>query len=518
MFRVHIRGAGMIKTFLRDNRYRDERALLTFFGFYLLAWTLCAALLPASMDLDSTEQVIWSRTWQWGYYKHPPMPSLLMYVLNHLFGQPSIGLTVFAAQASNVIGLLYMWLLAKRMLPRQLAITAVLITSLLAYHNFRAYALNHNTVSLPFTAASIYYFYGALRQPERLKLWLYLGIAAGFAMLTKYSALLVLASFIIYLIDQQAWKNPAIVRGLLFSILVFALLFSPHIVWLVQHDWLPFTYLDQELASSGGRVFLLSDFLLNVLMRWWYTLLVLFLLWKITPKVASVTRLDGEFDHRRFLLFIQFAPLALAMLPLLINGSALNSNWVSAFFLPSGTLFVLYYFQAFDTAQLLKNTQRVVWAVQALIILIFFGAAVIYPVEVGRSARTNYPSEELAETVVKIWQNYQAQPLSIVIADNWLGGNVLLHAHPEPVLLIDNEPIISPWLTREDVASCGALVLTTSADRLLATYADLFKQASQTGRFSLTWGHLPQGKVEHYAWAILAPQTNTAPCRFNHAD
>ena len=185
----------MIKTILRDVPYRDERQLFTFFCIYLAVWTLLAALLPLSMDLDSVEQVIWSRTWQWGYYKHPPLPSLLMYSLNHLVGHPSIGLTVFAAQSGNVVALIYVWLLARKILPSQLAIVAVLITSLIAYHNFRAVALNHNTVSLPVTAASIYYFYCAVRQPERLLLWLYLGIAGGLAMLTKYSAILVLASF-----------------------------------------------------------------------------------------------------------------------------------------------------------------------------------------------------------------------------------------------------------------------------------------------------------------------------------
>ena len=506
------------KSLVSNEHYRDERQLFAFLGFYLLVWTLLAALLPLSMDLDSVEQVIWSRTWQWGYYKHPPLPSLLMYLFNHLFAGPSIGLTVFAAQGGNVVALIYVWLLAKRILPRQLAITAVLITSLIAYHNFRAFVLNHNTVSLPVTAACIYYFYCAVRQPERLLLWLYLGIAGGLAMLTKYSAILVLASFFIYLLWQQAWKNPLIMRGLLLSVLVFTLVFAPNIIWLVDHDWLPFTYLDKQLTASGGRLKLFGDFLGNMAIRWWYTLLAVGLLLKITPKVETTEALDTEFDHRRFLLVIQFAPLMLAMLPLLIKGNALNSNWVSAFFLPAGILLVYCFFRHFDEAQLLKNTRRLVWTLQTLIVLIFFGAAVIYPAQAGRSARTNYPSQQLADTVSEIWQARQKQPLSIVIADNWLGGNVMLHARPEPLLLIDNDPIISPWLTRQDVASCGALVLTTIADKTSPVYADAFKQASMTGTFDLTWGRLPRGEVVQYAWAILSPEINAAPCRFHHAD
>jgi len=499
--------------------HRDEWQLFFFLGIYLIAWTLLAAFLPLSMDLDSIEQVIWSRTWQWGYYKHPPMPSLLLYILNHLIGKPSIGLTVFAAQSGNVVALIYVWLLARRLLPRQLAITAVLITSLIAYHNFRAFAFNHNTVSLPFTAAALYYFYCAIRQPERLLMWLLVGVAGGLAMLTKYSAILVLASFVIYVLWERLWKNPLVIRGLLVSIVAFTLVFSPNIVWLLDHDWLPFTYLDKQLTTSGGRLKLLGNFFANQGIRWWYTLLAVWLLTRISPHNVAVTIDEANKDDRRFLLFMQFTPLFLATLPLLINGNSLNSNWVSAFFLPAGILLVHYLFRQYDEAQLLKNTSRLVWGIQLVILLIFFGGAVVYPSMTGRSARTNYPSQQLADTVSAIWHEHQQQPLTIVIADNWLGGNVLLHTRPEPMVLIDNEDITSPWLNRDDVAACGALVLTSIADKAMPIYADLFKQASATGAFTLNWGYAPHGKIMDYAWAILSPEPNAAPCRLTaHAD
>jgi 4-amino-4-deoxy-L-arabinose transferase-like glycosyltransferase len=446
------------------------------------------------------------------------MPSLILYVLNHLFGQPSIGLTVFAAQGGNVVALIYVWLLAKRLLPQQLAIVAVLITSLIAYHNFRAFAFNHNTVSLPFTAAALYYFYCAIRQSERLLLWLLVGVAGGLAMLTKYSAILVLASFVIYILWERLWKNPLVLRGLLLSIVAFALVFSPNIIWLVEHDWLPFTYLDKQLTTSGGRLTLLAKFLGNEGIRWWYTLLAVWLLSRISPRNDAAIDEPNK-DDRRFLLIMQFSPLLLAMLPLLIKGNSLNSNWVSAFFLPSGILLVHYLFRAYQQDQLLKNTSRVVWGVQLVILLIFFGASVIYPAMTGRSARTNYPSQELADNVTTIWREHQQQPLSIVIAENWVGGNVLLHTRPESLLLIDNDTVISPWLTRDDVASCGALVLTTVADKSNPVYADLFQQASAIGVFNLNWGHTPKGEVLDYAWVILSPQANAAPCRLTtHVD
>jgi len=495
--------------------HRDERQLFVFLAVYLAAWTLLAAVLPLSMDLDSVEQVVWSQTAQWGYYKHPPMPSLLLHGLNSLFGHPSMGLTAFAAQGGNIVALIYVWLLAKQILPRQLAIVAVLITSLIAYHNFRAIVFNHNTVSLPFTAAILYYFYRAVRQPERLLMWLLLGVAGGLAMLTKYSAVLVLASCFIYVLWQRLWTNPQVLWGLLLSVLVFGVVFSPNIVWLINHDWLPFTYLDKQLTTSSGRLKLLGNFFANQGIRWWYTLLAVGLLAKISPRNLTTVEPSSGNDDRRFLLIMQFTPLILAMLPLLFNGNSLNSNWVSAFFLPSGILLVHCFFRHYDETQLLKNTRRLVWLIQLIILLVFFTGAVIYPAMQGRTARTNFPSQQLAEQVSTLWHEHQQQRLTIVIADNWLGGNVLLHTRPEPTLLIDNDSVISPWVNRQDVANCGALVLTTVADKALPIYADVFRQASATGIFSLTWGRPPRGAVVDYAWAILSPEANAAPCRFN---
>jgi 4-amino-4-deoxy-L-arabinose transferase-like glycosyltransferase len=497
--------------------HRDEWQLFAFLIVYLATWTLLAAWLPLSMDLDSIEQVVWSRTAQWGYYKHPPLPSLLMYGLTHLFGTPSMWLSAFAAQGGNVIALLYVWLLAKRMLPPQLAIVAVLITTLIGYYNFRAIVFNHNTVSLPFTAAVLYYFYCAVRQPERLWMWVLLGVAGGLAMLTKYSAILVLASCFIYVLWQRLWTNRQVLWGLLLSVLVFCVVFSPNIIWLINNDWLPFTYLDKQLTTSGGRLTLLGNFFANQGIRCWYALLAVWMLAKISPRKTTTVELSDSNDDRRFLFIMLFAPLVLAMLPLLIKGNSLNSNWVSAFFLPSGILLVHSFFRAYDEAQLLKNTSRLVWLIQILVLLVFFGGAVIYPAMKGRSARTNYPSQQLAAQASTIWSQHQQQPLTIVIADNWLGGNILLHTHPEPMLLIDNDTVISPWVNRQDIASCGALVLTTVADKTLPSYADVFKQASTTGTFSLPWGK----SSEIYAWAILSPEANAAPCRFNdtrHAD
>ncbi len=501
-------------------RNKDRIGLFTFLAVYLISWTLLAAFLPLSTERDSIEQVVWSQSWQWGYYKHPPLPSALLHALNSLFGGPSMGLTAFAAQSCSVLALIYVWLLAKKMLPEKLAITAVLLTSLIAYHNFRALTFNHNTVSLPFTAAAWYYFYCALRQPARLSNWLWLGLACGLAMLTKYSAALVMTSFFVYIVWQRLWTDIRIIRGLLISSIVFLLLLSPHLVWLAENNWLPFTYLHDELAIPVNRVRILAGFLVNQIIRLSFTLPLLLGVWYLSKKGAikfttiHSSEISDANNDLRFLLTILLTPLIVAMMPVLLTGSFLNSNWVSAFFLPAGILATKYFFHRFDETQLLKYANWLTWLTHTTILIIFFWGSVVYPAAVGRAARSNFPSQALADKVTEIWHQHQKEPLTIVISDGWNGGNVLLHARPEPTLFIDNNVQESPWVNAHDVAACGAFILTVKPETLPNVYSPLFSQASAKGEFSLTWGRAPQGEILHYAWAIKPPVPGEAACRF----
>ncbi|MDD2660285.1 MAG: glycosyltransferase family 39 protein [Methylococcales bacterium] len=498
---------------------KDELGLFTFLAVYLISWTLLAAFLPLSSELDSIEQVVWSQSWQWGYYKHPPLPSALLHVLNSLFGGPSIGLITFAAQGCDVVALIYVWLLAKQMLPRKLAVVSVLITSLIAYHNFRAFPFNHNSASLPFTAAALYYFYCALRYPKRLSNWLWLGLVCGLAMLTKYSAALVMASFFVYMVWQRLWTDTRIIRGLLVSSIVFMLVFSPHIAWLFEHNWLPFSYLNNELALSGSRVSIFARFFANQLIRLSFLLPLLLWIWYLSKKgVIKVTsphsfEPNGADYDRRFLLTVLLTPLLLALMTPLMKGSLLNSNWVSAFFLPAGILITKCFFDRFDQTQLLKQASRLAWITQAAILIFFFLGAVIYPSVTGRKATLLYPGQELSDKVTEIWHEQQKTPLAIVISDTWTGGNVLLHARPEPALFIDNNVQEAPWVNASDVAACGAFIITVKPEMVPNPYSLLFSQASAKGEFSLAWGRPPLGKEMHYMWAIASPVPGAGVCR-----
>ncbi|MBS0316091.1 MAG: glycosyltransferase family 39 protein [Proteobacteria bacterium] len=492
------------------------RQLLLFGVLYLTAWTLGAAFISRAMHLDSIEQVVWAQSWQWGYYKHPPLPSALMHALNLAFGGPSQALTAFAAQGCSVIAMAYVWLLARCVMPPRIAIVAVVLDSLLSYHTINALTLNHNTVSLPFTAAALYHFYRAVRSGKR-RHWIGLGVAAGLAMLTKYSAALALAGLLVVVVAERLWADRRVLRGLLLSLLVFALVLSPHVHWLFVNDFPTFHYAEHQLGSSVGRFHVLLGFLINQASRVSVMLLMAWVLahWSDPAYIGTAPPANARerFD-RRYLAITLCVPLVLAIAPALLRGDALDSNWVSAYFLPVGPLIAHGFFRGNHDPTLIPRTWKLTALAQIGIFVIFFAGAAVVPEIVGRNARFNFPSRELAATAQALWRAHARGPLRLVVSDTWTGGNIALHLRPEPMVFIDHDPHKSPWLSDRDVHDCGALVLVPQGKSADPAYAPLYREAMAQGQTQLDWGFGKRGIVVHYVWAVIEPADDGRLCRF----
>ena len=61
------------------------------FGLFLLVyfviWSIAPAFLASSVPFDVSEGISWGSEWQWGYYKHPPFSSWVLYSFYQMFGQ-----------------------------------------------------------------------------------------------------------------------------------------------------------------------------------------------------------------------------------------------------------------------------------------------------------------------------------------------------------------------------------------------------------------------------------------------
>jgi len=216
---------------------------------WAIAWITLLSALTWSPPTDSVEQLTWVRSVEWGYYKHPPLPTILIWPLVRVFG---IHEWVVGAAGALVISaaLLISWRLVRELAGRHFAALALLGSLCITYYSTRTNFYNHNTVLLPFVAAAAWFCWRAFADRSQ-GAWLALGLMLGLGALAKYQVALAGVSVIAFWLVKRGWRDMLHVRGLLSAGFVAALVFAPHLWWLVAHDFLPFQYASRTSLGAA---------------------------------------------------------------------------------------------------------------------------------------------------------------------------------------------------------------------------------------------------------------------------
>src|SRR5690606_7815482 len=95
-------------------------------------------------------------------------------------------------------------------------------------------------------AACTWLFYRALRYAKTSS-WLWLGAVAGLSMMTKYSAVVQFAIFLVFIVVHGHWRDQRVQRGVVQAAVVFLLVISPHVYWPSHNQVAAFAYLVRPL-------------------------------------------------------------------------------------------------------------------------------------------------------------------------------------------------------------------------------------------------------------------------------
>jgi dolichol-phosphate mannosyltransferase len=197
-----------------------------------------------------------------GYLDHPLMVAWIIKTFTFLLGDNEFAVRI-GAFLCWFITARYMFKLTRETLNETSAYWAlVLLAALPAYFSF-GWFMSPDAPLTACWAAAIYYFHQAVVK-DNAKAWYGVGIALGLGMISKYTiALLGGSMFLFLLIDKDSRKwlmrpQPYI------ALLIVCVLFSPVIIWNVQHAWASFAFQSEGRVASG-RHFSLPRFISNVL-------------------------------------------------------------------------------------------------------------------------------------------------------------------------------------------------------------------------------------------------------------
>ncbi|MDI9330750.1 MAG: glycosyltransferase family 39 protein [Alphaproteobacteria bacterium] len=296
----------------------------------LWVWLLIGAMHNGAQLSDNLEHFIWSHSFQWGYWKHPPLPTWLVYGLNHAFG-PNARWTYVLAGLCFTVTLVATYRIAQHLFDRHAASVVAMIISLHLGFTRGAQLYNHNTVMLSTIALTVWAALWAV-QRGRLGWWVLVGLLAGLSMLAKYQSAFPLLGIVLAIALSPDRRR--LVAGVLIAVAVALCVMTPHFVWLMNAPATPLQYAMGYVGddpAQASRWMRMVEFVLRQLH--YYLPLIVFMalavVYQLSRQRLPTFRPVKPFDptQKAWMIGLLALPLSVMVVMALVFGVQIQSPW-----------------------------------------------------------------------------------------------------------------------------------------------------------------------------------------------
>lgn len=214
--------------------------------------TLYNAILP--LHGDEAYYWMWSHDLQLSYFDHPPMIAYLIYFSNFI-SQSEWGVRLVPVMSMSISSL-YLYKLTILLSDEKTALNAVVIFSaVLLTHAGYIFATPDAPLIL-FWTLSLYHSYKAIFEGKLLN-FILAGIFLGAMMISKYSAIMLVLSILIFILTKRRdlFLNPYLYLSGILAIAVI----SPMLYWNYQHEWISFLF---QLNHGSSDSFAIQPWLI----------------------------------------------------------------------------------------------------------------------------------------------------------------------------------------------------------------------------------------------------------------
>lgn len=216
-------------------------------------------LWPASilgLAEDEAYYWCWSKYLDFGYFDHPPMVAYFIAMGTTLLGDTEIGVRLMGILIT--IPILYLSYLISN---KSLLVVYLIGTMPLFFLG--------GILTTPDTPLIAMWMMGIWATSR--KRWVLLGLAAGLAMMSKYTGALLFPLMI--LSTPSALKNPRLYAGFLVAVLIY----MPNILWNLDHELISWEFQLHHIQSEpnrwafiGAQIGLVGPMLFGVLLVWFF--------------------------------------------------------------------------------------------------------------------------------------------------------------------------------------------------------------------------------------------------------
>ncbi|HET7792049.1 MAG TPA: hypothetical protein VFL64_01585, partial [Rhizobacter sp.] len=251
--------------------------------------------------------------------------------------------------------------------------------------------------------------------------------------------------------------------GALLAVGVCLAVFAPHVVWMVNHDFVTLKYGSatlHQLDDLPQRLYkLLSFSALQLRMLLWVLLSMgaLALWMRKQPKSEALpgARVSDR-ERRAWLLGLLGWPLAVLAVLCLGQGVRLQDHWG---FQAMQFISLWLAWQLRSLGPKAAPRLLLLALVVHVLAMLTYSRSVWDPKTLDQRGRPDqfYPAQALADAVVADWKRHTACPLRYVVGGTYEAGMVSVYSGQNPAILEAGVPALSPWIDMADLQRSGAV-------------------------------------------------------------
>jgi len=486
---------------------REPAAALLLIAFGVLWAIRCViAESPSSLHQDMLEAYIWGQEFQLGYNQHPPFWAWMCGLWFAVFPRSDASFAVFSA-LNSTLGLWGAWKLVGRFARGDERVAATALLVLTPFYTFHAYKYNANSIFVSVWPWALY-FYDRTVERRRIRDALALGLFVAAALLSKYFALILVATMLIAALTRPDRKtllaSPAPYVAAAFA----AALIAPHIVWLVVHKAPPLRYLGT--VSGLGPLEALNNMQMTLFgdladLAAPIALVAWFGAGKLRDRPRRIAQRWRE-PRFRELTILAFAPLALALAAALVMQVKLAAVMLIGAF-PLAPLWFLQSAEPADPRLFTRVTMRLAAALMIGALAVAPGLAYWNAWRYDNPRYVN-PQREIAAAATEFWRETTGLPLVYVAGTRFYDDATAFYGADKAHGFTGFERERCPWVTPEKLAASGLLAVCVSHDAHCLDEAERYGNR-KAKRTEITVAHTALGHTwpaENFTVIAIPPQ------------
>ena len=414
--------------YLDNHDKRLVRYLIVFMAVWLILLTVIPSVFYTVLPLDTLETIMWSHPFSMGNAKHPPLAAWLAGIFTAVFAHTDFAMYLLS-QVMLVVGFVYVYRLGKEFFSTEKAVFSVILLSTVLFYTFDSAKFNVNLPHMALWPMMTFYCCRGVKN-DRMADWILFGAASALSVLSKFFGFALLLALFLFILTGRETRKYFRRPGPYVAFVVFLLVLTPYIVWLVRNNFPPFTYIANRVSEEHLNPFL--NFL-RILGESLYPLAMpLLLLWlTMDHPVRSLLGFrmrdicPSDPVAARLAVCVQFVPI---LLPTLLAGTGMmiDSMWEYPVYFITG-----FFLMAFWKDDVSFREFKKLFFVLMILFVSVQAVDVFYWFTKTRN-RGHFVAREFAATAQDFYREQTGRDIPLAFGDMWYAGCIMQYLPEHP--------------------------------------------------------------------------------------